>query len=477
MYSYSFKGVFSMRKTVIKIISLVMIFTLSVLSSSICTQGYETYFYNSFSNYDDVSLVRNSEQIYLIGISGKSVELEAVYPNEYNISLSLEQNVHDYTLCSDMLILVSYLDDINTKITLYDITNDHFDSFLIQSDSKYILSSFAYSNGGVYIATPDGTIRCYSKYGKHYKDYYLNTNRCSLTTDFYGNVYALTNSGMYSISQNNYSKISSTRFSSRGCFVSDDIFVDEIGNFYRLNNYGKLLDHSCYSIYPCGGVYSKHLITFQDNKIYAINNNNGQKELSCSLMDDIQQLYSIGKEIVVLTYSEGAPSISFISFDELKKIPSKNTQQYNQYNSNGDFTSSISSSVYNVDFDDMKITDIPNGTTVAQFKNNMEYDGYSVEFYRYEKDTPLKSGNVGTATQAIFYNNDERYVFELSVIGDLTGEGNVNSRDKKLLFYEVVERIHMTGVFIDSADLDESNEIDVVDVILLMRMIKAQQQS
>ena len=465
-----------MRKIIVKTVSLFMVITLAILSSVICVQSYETYFYNGLSNYDNISLMRNDKQIYLIGTSGNSVVLEAVYPNEYNISLSLEQDVHMYTLCSDMLILVSFLNDNdNTKITLYDITNDTFNSFIVSSDSRYMLSHFAYADGFVYIATPDGEVSCYSKYGKHYKDFSLNTSLCSLTTDFEGNVYAMTNSGMYNITKDSYTKILNTRFSTRGCFVSNDIFVDETGNFYNLNQNGKLLEFYCDSIYPCGGVHSKHLITFNQNKIYAINSNTGQKVLYCSLNDDVQQLYSIGSEIVALTYSEGAPSISFIGFDELKNIPTKSLQKNNRNDLNDEVINFISSDVYSVDFDDMKITHIPHNTTVAQFKKNMEYDGYKVEFYRYEKDTVLKSGNVGTATQAIFYNNNERYVFELSVIGDLTGEGNVNSRDKNQIFGQVVGRIEMTGVFLDSADLDESNEIDVIDIVLLLRMIKAQQ--
>ncbi len=466
-----------MRKTITKIISLLMIIILATLTSSICTHGYNTYFYNSLSGYDDISLVRNEEQIYLMGTSGESVMIEGIYPYEYNISLTLQQDVHMYTLCSDILILVSFLDDNdNTKITLYDITNDAFNSFIINSDSKYMTSHFAYADRCVYVATKDGTISCYSKVGKYYGEISLNTNICSLMTDFNDNVYALTNSGMYSIEKDGYSKISNISFSTRGCFISDDIFTDETGNFYRLYKNSKLLDYNCNSIYPCGGVYSKNLITFSQNKIYAINSNTGEKVSYCSLNDDILQLYSIDNEIVALTYSEGAPNVCFVGFDELKKIPKKNTQINNQTDVSDEVKSSISSDIYNVDFDDMVITHIPYGTTVAQFKKNMEYNGYNVEFYRYEKDYPLKSGNVGTATQAIFFNNNERYVFELSVIGDLTGEGNVNTRDKRQIFGHAVGRIEMTGVFVTSADLDDSKEIDVIDIVLLLRMIKAQQQ-
>lgn len=466
-----------MRKTITKIISFLMVIVLAALSCPIQTHGYNTYFYNSLSGYDDISLARNSEQIYLIGTSGQSVIIEGVYPYEYSISLTLQQDVHMYALSSDVLILVSFLNDNNnTKITLYDISNDKFNSFIVNSDSIYMTSHFAYANKYVYIATSGGTISCYSKAGKYCGEFSLSADICSLMTDFDNNVYALTDSGMYSINNDSYTKISNLSFSTRGCFISNDIFTDEIGNFYRLYKDNKLLNYSCHPIYPCGGVYSKNLITFSQNKIFSINSKTGEKVSSYSLNDDILQLYSIDNEIVALIYSEGAPNICFVGYDELKKISNKNTQINNQTDISDDVKSRISSDVYNIDFDTMAITHIPSTTTVAQFKKNMNYDGYDVEFYRYEKDTPLKSGNVGTATQAIFYNNRERYVFELSVIGDLTGEGNVNTRDKRQIFGHVIGKIQMTGVFVTSADLDDSNEVDIIDIVLLLRLLKAQQQ-
>ena len=55
----------------------------------------------------------------------------------------------------------------------------------------------------------------------------------------------------------------------------------------------------------------------------------------------------------------------------------------------------------------------------------------------------------------------------LSVKGDLTGEGNMNSRDKNELFNYLLKETVPDGVHFDAADLDYSNNINAVDLVIL----------
>ena len=471
-----------------------LIILLTLFSFVFTADSYETYFYNSFIDYNNISLVRNESEIYLIGTCSDSVIIEGVYPDEFNITLSLNQKVDNYTLCSDTLILISYMNDDNkTKITLYDIYNDTFDSFVINGDKKYFGTYFAYSNGYVYVATPNGNIIRYTKFGKFCGEYNIGTNINSLITDFDSNVFALTNKGVYEIDSDCYTKISNTPVYTYGSFIDYDVFVDCTGNFYKTNKNSiqKIFSPNYETSYVSGGVHNNCLITSSYRKIQAINQNNHNTEKYFSLNNEIYQLFAIDDMIIVLTFDNNVPNITYINFDELRNInqpdknnsdnhskPDNNNDDQNSNNNNNYHSDSdepvdynISSNVYNVDFDDMKITGISPSTTVGQFKRNMNYEGFELELYRYSKDKILKSGNVGTATRAVFYNNNCSYTFELSVIGDLTGEGNVNSRDKKHMFSYLLTRIDMTGVFIDSADMDNDATVDVVDLILLLRAI------
>ena len=480
------------KRTFLKAVSLVLIIIITTFSFVFTADSYETYYYNSFIDYENISLVRNESEIFLIGTSSKSVIIEGIYPDEFNITLSLSQKADRYFICSDILILISYMDDNNqTKVTLYDIYNDTFNSFVMNGDEEYMNASFAYSNGYVYIAKQNGDISYYTKVGKFCGEYNIDTKINSLITDFDDNVFALSDNGVYSIEKDYYTKTSNTGIYTHGCFIDYNVFVDYIGNFYTINrnNIQKSLSFSRETHYLSGGVCDNYFVTSSSNKIHAINRKNLDTEKYFSLNDDIYQLFSMDDMIVALTFNSNVPNITYIDFDEFKNInqPNKNNSNNNKPNndvdddiSNDNYDSdsnnqddyNINSDVYDVDFENMKISGIYSPTTVGQFKRNMNYEGFEVELYRYSKDTLLKSGNVGTATRAVFYNNNSSYTFELSVVGDITGEGNVNSRDKKHMFSYLLKRFDMTGVFIDSADLDNNSTVDIIDLILLLRAIK-----
>ena len=99
----------------------------------------------------------------------------------------------------------------------------------------------------------------------------------------------------------------------------------------------------------------------------------------------------------------------------------------------------------------------------------MRYDGYTAHLYR--NGVEQKNSNVGTAMRAVFENADTSYSFELAVIGDITGEGNMNSRDLTELMEYLVGSLSFDGVYADAADLSGDGIVDVIDLALLKRKI------
>ena len=43
----------------------------------------------------------------------------------------------------------------------------------------------------------------------------------------------------------------------------------------------------------------------------------------------------------------------------------------------------------------------------------------------------------------------------------------MNTRDKSMLFDYLLEEVIPTGVYVDAADLDYSNSVDIVDLVIL----------
>ena len=98
----------------------------------------------------------------------------------------------------------------------------------------------------------------------------------------------------------------------------------------------------------------------------------------------------------------------------------------------------------------------------------MRYDDRSVALYR---DGDLKtSGNVGTAMTAVFSSDSGSVTFELSVNGDLTGEGNCNSRDVYTLLDYLIGAADFNGVYSLAADLSGDGTVDAVDAAMMKRI-------
>ena len=72
---------------------------------------------------------------------------------------------------------------------------------------------------------------------------------------------------------------------------------------------------------------------------------------------------------------------------------------------------------------------------------------------------------------AVFSSGGNEFTFELSVNGDLTGEGNSNSRDVNLLLDYLIGAAYFNGVYTVAADLSNDGRIDAVDVALMKRTL------
>lgn len=463
-----------MRKLFVKGICVVLVTITLVFSVSLNVSSYSIYTYSSYNTLDNVLLLRNKNQIYLIGVDGADVNVDAVYPESFNICLNLNNNVHAYNLCGDTLVLVCpVVNSSQSEIILYNITSDSFTSFCISDSAQHESTQIAYDGKYVYLSDCDGNIKLYTTKGKLYSEYNTGSNACYLMCDYSDNVYALSTNGMFRVTSDYCTKISSTSFNTAARFVDNDIFTTASGVTYKLTTSGtsKLVDFKNTFNDSGGGIYKKFLISAQQNTIYAISTTNNEPVKSLSLDTDIEQLYVIDNTIVVLTHYNNAVNISIIPYSELKTI---NTEVYNsisEYSVASDYV--ISSDVYVVDNNNMTISGIAPSTTVAEFKRNINYDGFEVTFTRYGGQS-ITSGNVGTATIAKFYNENNIYEYELCVEGDLTGEGNVNTRDESVMFDCLLDNMEtFTGVFVQAAKLDSSYEITTADLVLLLRMIES----
>lgn len=465
-----------MRNLYIKILSIILLITLIVAGVSISADSYNYYTYNSYSNYGNIRLLKGDNQAYLIGESNNTISIEAVYPEVYSAELTTEYNIYSYNLFGSTLVAVCPdLLNEQTLIIMYDIDTDNVTSFVIPGYTNYESTQIFLSNAYLYLTDDNGTIKQYSSYGKLINTYNTNRGFTQLFCDKANNIYSVSYDGVYSLNNGSFSYIYKGYLDAPLQAVGDDMFVNTVGNYYKISNksVSYITDTENTTYYPSGGIISNHAITSDDKTLYAVDISKKKADRFIDLPTYIEEFCVVSSNIITLTFEDGNPIVSVIPYNEMiKKEQEENISisSDNKDSQSSDSIPTVKSNIYNIDNKRNVILDIPCNTTVAQFKKNVSYDGFNIKFTKYD-GKEIKSGNVGTATIVEFYNDYYSIEYELSVIGDLTGEGNVNSRDRKTMFSYLLDEISFTGVYINSADIDKSNKIDIVDLVLILRMI------
>ena len=111
-------------------------------------------------------------------------------------------------------------------------------------------------------------------------------------------------------------------------------------------------------------------------------------------------------------------------------------------------------------FSDGIVYGIYSGETVSDFKNKTSAENV------YKADGTLaKSGKLKTGFTAVI--DSKTYV--IAVCGDVTGEGNVNSKDVTLLQKHLCDNAELDGAYLKAADFNLDGEADNRDLVLISR--------
>ncbi len=459
-----------MRKPIIKLICAVIL-TAVIFSITVSANNSSVITYNLYSQLDDVQLLQSNNQSYLVGTKNNKVYIDAVYPSSYSITLSLSNKINCYNIFDDNLVFICPNNEYDqTQVVIYNISEDSFEYLDLTHTYIAQFNDFVLISNNLYVLKNQNEILSFSTNGKLLKTYNSKAKLTSLLCDHNKTVFATSTDGLYRINQNSLQCVSYGTFFAPCVFASNEIFIDDVGSIYKIkgSTITNICNYGSSTLYPCTGVYGEYVFTCDNNNIYAIDKNTGNKKKIRTMSNIVEQFCVINDKVISLGYINNTPTVYLTPFSDFTDIKDYNLE------SNSITTTSISSDTYLVDNSKYRILNIPHSTTVAKFKKNMNYEGYNVEFTRYDGKV-LKSGNVGTATIARFYNDHASYEYELSVIGDLTGEGNVNRRDRDLIFECVLDNVKFDGVYFESANLHaKDNRISIADVVMLLRLIASQ---
>lgn len=110
------------------------------------------------------------------------------------------------------------------------------------------------------------------------------------------------------------------------------------------------------------------------------------------------------------------------------------------------------------------ITGVASQTTVTQFKENL-----AKQVTLYDKEgKEVTSGKIKTGYRAVVLGD----IYQISVTGDVTGEGNVKSNDVSALMSHLTGEKTLEGVYLVSADYNMDGKVDNSDLVYIARYVE-----
>ncbi len=114
---------------------------------------------------------------------------------------------------------------------------------------------------------------------------------------------------------------------------------------------------------------------------------------------------------------------------------------------------------------------LPSGTTLAQFRKTVPLQGATLSAVRGD-GSAFSSGKLGTGmVLQLFQNGELADEVTVIVMGDLNGNGAINSADERLLYQQLTNEAEITGYYYTAADLDGDSVVDTRDLLLLKQLV------
>lgn len=241
---------------------------------------------------------------------------------------------------------------------------------------------------------------------------------------------------------------------------------------------------ACFTSDNAGRIY---YVSGKDTRIVCVNKNGNTNEIN--LKSQIKQLFCINKETVIavtndnvylLNDTEAVKLLDYtlsepISYIGNNLIKDSNGKKYicgdNFLQEYISATESVVPETASTQPGDTANTSTPEfysaeaGITVSKIKK--AFADFEISKVTKADGTYIKSGKVGTGAKVYFAQGN---VCTIIIRGELTGEGNINSRDIKAILNHLSKKELLQGEYLIAADVNEDGIVTTKDALLIANM-------
>lgn len=338
------------------------------------------------------------------------------------------------------------------EIKKYDAVSNSFTTSIINNVQPRYDATFAYNGNNWYLLN-SVSVELFSNSYKKTDEIELNSYGKNLFLAGDGStVFCTADNKVLSINESNVTAFS---INTNKLYTYDDCFSDDNSVIYDAYNGRIVFDDFSPS---CGTAkIGEWFVGNKDGKLTAISGSN-----SCDIGTASNSSFICGSGSVCGCFTPNGNSLSvqIISLDEIEeksKLAELSTDSE---------SGNLAASSYEIDDVNKIITGIAPNTTSAQFRKSCGLNNPVI----FDKNGSKKtSGQVGTGMTV---TSSDGSSYTLIIFGDVTGEGNINSRDLDLIEKQVLTGTGLEDKYLLAADIIHDEKIDLKDASALYQNTK-----
>lgn len=403
------------------------------IKSSYLIRGFSYGFYEVLNDVQAscTSITSQGEKSVIFCKSGYEISKSVISKSYLYILVESDEYHAIFTLLRNGLTNSSYIPSEDLNPSSFTASDKYL--YFISNDKTYILSVNRNTQNceKTIFQSSINNLFCYNEkaYAVTLDSIYCLDNpnvpiKCDIPSFdilepvFYGDIFIDSNSKVYSFSPSNGFKYIKTLNYTKA-FILNDTYYGVSGNIiYKLSGNGSII-----------GKYD-----FSDN------------------IDDV----AVNGNKIALLYSG---IVKIISERDFSSVESSDTNISSQKPTSDIFTDYITDNDYII---------VPQGTTVAVLKKHIKAMPNS-NFYN-DDNNAITKGTLGTGFSLYYYENSKlKLNYTIIVIGDVTGEGSVNTRDKRRLTDYLLGKLELTAPQKYASNIDKNDTVDSLDLLLLVK--------
>ncbi len=481
-YVYNTKKLLCLTRLLV-ILCLAMHISAFLLHFSVVANAYYCYKLNGITS--NCSLQFDSNAVYITSYSKNNLEIN--YINNNNIdkrNITVKGEIKSVATNNGAIYAISQNNQA-TYLNRYSYHNDSLNTFIINSTSISPNYKFAVAGNRLYIAENEeySNIACYSVYGEWLYSFSVDntidycTSNSTLYIFTYNQIYTVNTTGNYQPVP-----VLGTSDMRPDFHICENTVFDQNGNIINLQD-NTLISTEIMG-YLNGGIVNNYYCKYSAGSIYGYDKNGNKSTLYSINAGNNVQMCSFNNRLYILSESNelfiieenqlAFPQAINNSIANTAEAPiiSSNTPTSTtnpQPNNNPTEKEAFSINSYCIDTDKSIIWNIKSDTSIAEFKQSLTYNGYTLEFYNKE-NIKKTSGKIGTGfCMVVKHNGTEYRRYTISVNGDLSGEGSVNKSDVKLLSKYLMGAYTLSNEQYASCDCNGDNIIDGVDLLKIAK--------